>query len=230
MLADRLSEHTSGNTEVNFDGLPYGISVDAIFTYLEGCIEPFYAYWNKKRYNEEQINDRFIRFANQDAISNYPFRFIPEPRSDDHSDRHRPDLGVYPAARSNGIDILFVIEMKRLPPQESNREYEYVLGNKRNGGIERFKLGIHGKGFVRSGLIGYVERDDFDRWQTAINHYIIGLSNANSDPSLLWDPSEQLQIIYKTHFAARFESIHDRGTTLQPIVLHHLWINFTKSN
>ncbi len=52
---------------------------------------------------------------------------------------------------------LFIVESKILPaPPPKTREKEYVIGKNKNGGIERFKTGKHGKLLNIFGIVGIV--------------------------------------------------------------------------
>ena len=56
---------------------------------------------------------------------------------------------------------LFVVEAKILPaPLPKKREKEYVKGDKKNGGIERFKLEKHAKGLNQCGMVGFVQQNN----------------------------------------------------------------------
>ena len=54
-------------------------------------------------------------------------------------------------------DPFLVIEGKRLPAPERGREREYVTGfDKTSGGLQRFKLGLHGASLEIAAMVAYV--------------------------------------------------------------------------
>jgi hypothetical protein len=98
------------------------------------------------------------------------------------------------------------------------REKEYVIGHKFNGGIERFKIGIHGRGQNKCGLLGFVENNDFDHWNTTINKWIYDLTKTTSD----WKKDEVLSEIESNTDYCVLKSIAHRKE--DDIYLTHLWI------
>ncbi|MDR2840273.1 MAG: hypothetical protein LBV75_03250 [Paludibacter sp.] len=117
---------------------------------------------------------------------------------------------------------LFVVEAKILPAPTENRKQEYVIGNKNNGGIERFKTEKHGKGLNKCGMIGFVENNTFEYWQQTINTWIKELSDNNN----FWKNDETLVKNENTSDFMALQSIAHRisGTNVS---LYHLWI-YTK--
>ena len=79
----------------------------------------------------------------------------------------------------------FKIEVKRLTNLGVARQKEYVIGRmgkekyKESGGIERFKKGIHGSKLKFAGMIGYIQKEDFDYWFAEVNSWISDLINEN---------------------------------------------------
>ena len=93
-----------------------------------------------------------------------------------------------------------------------SREKKYVIGEKENGGIERFKIEKHGNGLIQCGLLGFIESSTPEYW-------IIDLSNSDSQ----WDLDEILKMdknlnerVYLTSSAKRVSS--------EKVSLHHFWI------
>ncbi|MCP5064432.1 MAG: hypothetical protein GY936_18485 [Ignavibacteriae bacterium] len=115
---------------------------------------------------------------------------------------------------------LFIVESKRLPaPLPKTREKEYVIGDNKNGGIERFKLEIHGKGQVECGLIGFIEKEDFDFWKDKVNSWILDLVNTGTS----WEKDEELSEKENNNNYAYLYSIAHRIKSID-LILHHLWI------
>jgi hypothetical protein len=130
------------------------------------------------------------------------------------------------------FDPFIVFEGKRLPPPKANREWEYVTGFKsRKGGIQRFKLGLHGAHCEVSVMIGYIQDGAAGSWFIKINSWIRALSADASLDGSGWDASEQLTDYtedLKTR-SATSTSTHPReqGCVSDSIQLHHLWIDLT---
>ena len=130
----------------------------------------------------------------------------------------KPDFYFYATEQDKNIPALFVVESKRLPAPSKDREKEYVIGKKKNGGIERFKREIHGKGFSEAGLIGFVEQNTFEYWHTTINQWIQNLA----DESDFWNIDEKLELIETQQYLNHLKSIAHRSN--DDIKLYHFWI------
>jgi hypothetical protein len=123
-------------------------------------------------------------------------------------------------------DIITVFECKRLPEEEKKRKDEYVTGHKEiTGGIQRIKLGLHGKKHNIVGMIGYIQKGTCPEWQKIINACIDSLCGNPDENNLTWDTGEYLK---KTEYDAesrkyRGVSKHPRGA-IPDVLIHHLWI------
>lgn len=102
----------------------------------------------------------------------------------------------------------------------TKREREYVIGEKNNGGVERFKSEKHGKGLQECGLIGFVEDKDFKHWNTTVNGWIDDLSKL---PKTIWKSDEVLSNIDTNTDYCILKSIANRSS--EKINLTHLWIS-----
>lgn len=99
------------------------------------------------------------------------------------------------------------------------REREYVKGGKKNGGIERFKIGKHGEGLLECGLLGFVEDNDFNFWNANINNWILEF---NKDSFSIWKSDEILHLEKNEGDFCTLNSIaHRNSDTLK---LYHIWI------
>ncbi len=115
---------------------------------------------------------------------------------------------------------LFVVESKRLPAPEKYREKEYVIGEKKNGGIERYKIEKHGKGLDVCGMLGFIEKEDASYWLSKINEWIEELSLSDS----FWNKDEILiEDEIKDNYSY-FNSIAHRQTE-NDLTLYHLWVD-----
>ena len=131
------------------------------------------------------------------------------------------DIGI--SHRSNKHKNIFVFEAKRLNSTfHKSRKKEYVIGKK--GGIERFKRNVHGKDLAHSGMIGYVQTDDFKTWISDINDWINDEIISPSSPELNWQKNDKLIKQNETLQIAKYTSLHDCVSKKQ-INLTHLWVN-----
>jgi len=134
-----------------------------------------------------------------------------------HGTKGIPDFYFHAVEEGVIHEPLFVVESKRLP--SPNFEKEYVIGEKRNGGIERFKIEKHGKGLRHCGLLGFIEKFSSEFWFKTINSWILELSRTDSS----WTKNEILEIkesmpdyLYSTSTAKRIST--------ESVLLHHFWI------
>lgn len=174
-----------------------------------------------------------------DKVSRHRFdsiRFLQEPIQ---SSGRNADIGVLPVdtITVEGISYqdyeqLLPIECKRLPtPPDSRRsDLEYVHGmpGQRTGGIERFKHGLHGRENRHALMIGYVQKESFDHWSSAINTRLASLAKQGSDGGL-WEPAESLSAEGSASIARtkRLISQHKRRRPpccSESVVIHHLWL------
>ncbi|MDR1190400.1 MAG: hypothetical protein LBK60_01880 [Verrucomicrobiales bacterium] len=141
----------------------------------------------------------------------------------------KPRETVMVSGRSyNYSQPILLIEAKRLPAPTKDREREYVTGENGEitGGIQRFKLGKHGKEHEKAIIVGYVQEQTPKDWYPIINGWIDQLAN---DAPVLWNPCEKLLNIQfsKCNGLAYSTSSHPRNTAdckSPTIQLHHFWI------
>jgi len=123
-----------------------------------------------------------------------------------------------------------VFECKRLPAPSSTWEKEYVTGGIKNktGGIQRFKLGLHGADHNIVAMIGYIQEHSACDWHDKINKWITELSSGIIADVCVWNISEMLEQLQDdpSKGIANCRSTHDRSGSKQSneIVIHHLWI------
>lgn len=180
---------------------------------------------------EEELNGQLCKFLNVAARrENFPMAYFHH--EERQTGRRRVDLSALPPkdtvieGRLYGIlDPFLVLEGKRLPAPSSDREREYVIGKKEiTGGIQRFKLGLHGANLNHAGMIGYVQRDSFDDWFTCINAWITELSATSSE----WTKKDQLKSLSSdaSNCVATCTSNHERvDSETEQIHLTHLWVD-----
>ncbi len=131
-----------------------------------------------------------------------------------------PDFYFHEVEKGKTNPPLFVVESKILPaPPPKKREQEYVIGDKRNGGIERYKIGKHSKGLNQCGMIGFVEQENFDFWKNQINSWIDNLAKIDT----FWNKDENLRITKTKKNHAFLKSIAHRKESVD-ILIYHFWI------
>jgi hypothetical protein len=122
---------------------------------------------------------------------------------------------------------VLVVEGKRLPAPDPRREREYVAsasGDKPGGGMQRFKLGLHGAPFAIAGMVAYVQAEACEDWFSTVNSWIGELALA-TDP--LWSNDDRLGgfVLDSAARVSRCESVHSRESGTSPTIrLTHLWV------
>jgi len=135
---------------------------------------------------------------------------------------HREDIYFYLC--NDNRTRLFYIEAKRLPKPKSTDQEDYIIGKSTSGnpcgGIERFKLGIHGHPLDKSnnGLIGYIENKSINEWETFINQKILS------------EYPDDTKLIKKSSPINEYHSSHTYTCDVEGIFnLHHFLIDLTKN-
>lgn len=128
---------------------------------------------------------------------------------------------IYFYLNDDNYTCIFFAEAKRLPKYQSKSENEYVTGESTtgnpSGGIQRYKLGIHGNyNLCHNGIIAYVENKSIEEWLSIVNGKI---TNEYPNDSLLI-PAGLLNEYTSTHTYLYKEGI---------FYMHHFWINLTKN-
>lgn len=119
------------------------------------------------------------------------------------------------------------MEAKRLDNMGTKRSKEYLIGRvekkkyESNGGVERFKQGIHGRNLKYGALIGYVQKYDFTYWYDLINSWINDLIQKKTISPVHWTPEDKLKKRYIRALTAKFVSVNSRRD--DSITLFHLW-------
>lgn len=181
--------------------------------------------------NEESINEKFCRYLDLTARrQNEPFNFSHETKQ---NGRRRIDFSAHDYADFLLAHIfesiqkpITVFEAKRLPAPTTNREKEYVTGGsakKISGGIQRFKLGVHGAQHNFVAMIGYIQKENASFFYKNINQWLHDFSSASPD-GLCWSGDEPLRELTIHPKTTRAISKHTRENSLSPICIHHLWV------
>ncbi len=174
----------------------------------------------------EHLSKTFDFYAKQ-----LPFIFIREAAQIQTKGQNRNvDIGVFQYYAEQ--TPFFVIEAKRLPTLPKRREKEYVIGDnlsKPSGGIERFKLNMHGKNLSESAMIGYVQSGDLKKWFHEINKWIEALIKKTNNPDLQWKMGDMLKnkCGFKKEEISHFISENKKNDNTS-IKLYHYFVNMTE--
>jgi hypothetical protein len=185
--------------------------------------------------SENRLNLQLCKFLNTKARNDFPMvhfeheEYQPDGRSVDVS--ASPVTGAIIGASLYTIyDPVIVFECKRLPAPSSDREKEYVTGGikRKNGGIQRFKLGLHGANHDMAAMIGYLQEGSASYWHDKINKWIVELSSGGMADVCVWSRSEMLEKLKEDSSMgiANCQSTHDRigSAKSNKILIRHLWI------
>ena len=171
---------------------------------------------------EEDLNGQLCKYLNDRARENFPMAYFHH--EEKQGKRRRVDMSVLPSTKAieaalyDSIYVPFlVIEGKRLPAPGSGREREYVTGMaESSGGIQRFRLCLHGRLLKSAVMVAYVQQGKINEWLKTINDWISDLEATKVDSSCSWSSSDHLGTISGGgKKAARCQSI---CTAPQPVV------------
>jgi hypothetical protein len=188
--------------------------------------------------SEKRLNSSLCDFLDSRSRSEFPMvRFKHESLQ---TEARTVDMGVHGLEEITLIgtcsytiyEPFMVIECKRLPAPSKDREREYVAGADKvsggpTGGIQRFKLGLHGREVETAVIVGYIEKETADYWFGTINQWITALVGKTNADGCDWKQEETLQhlIINNEQDISTAMSVHQRCVGPNPsIKLHHLWV------
>lgn len=123
-------------------------------------------------------------------------------------------------------DNIIPIECKRLPtPKSADRdEREYVIdGHSTLGGIQRFKLGLHGRAHDHGAMIAYVQSKTCVEWFPRVNGWIEDLVAKGHKGWAAMDTLKKMCDPMQPGMAT-YDSAHQRVGTNVPIRLRHFWV------
>lgn len=230
----------SGNTAGEYMGrLRHGPTRNALVTRTIEFIQASLGPWRDSlddgaTASENALNERLCMYLN--ACSRKCFPMVCFNREIQQGGRRAVDLSASPAeplsldASTYGIyDHVLCIECKRLPAPSGNREREYVSGGqKKNGGMQRFKLGLYASDHDVALLIGYIQRDDAMSWRTRIDSWIGDLVRNGNSGGCSWKDDEALDELSMDDESGVSSLKSSHGRTGQcvsgRIVLRHLWV------
>jgi len=118
--------------------------------------------------NENDLTADLSKFLELKARNNnLPFIFShQEPQGKGRT----VDISAYPYNVEIYNEIIIVFECKRLTNViTGKRKDEYITGHKKvSGGIQRFKMEVHGQYHKIVGMIGYMQTGTFQEWKDKI--------------------------------------------------------------
>lgn len=183
---------------------------------------------------EERLNAQLCKYLNVAASDRFPMVFFHH--EEKQTGTRRVDIS---ALSKSGIvlgltyhsiyDSFLVLEGKRLPAPSSDREREYVSGRaKKSGGIQRFKLALHGAQQTTAAIVGYVQSGNLREWLSRINEWIGDEAESKDTTGEDWSLAEQLRD-FKDDAQKRIavcSSAHprDKSAVSGQIKLRHFWV------
>ena len=180
--------------------------------------------------NENGLNSRLSRFITNAAVQEIFFADRESMEDETRGDSPATDIGIYLKVDDCSSDApqITVFEGKRLTKSlGARRRREYVCGHEKKGkhvpcgGIERFKLSIHGRKLNHAGMIGYIQDETPNYWHGQINSWISELSLQQEMPK--WSEGEHLAPATTEGRISESGSIVYRK--IDQLHMTHLWIN-----
>ena len=153
---------------------------------------------NENYYNQNL--NRFLQIRARDKCDAVQFD-----REIEHDSPGAHDIGTFPADEIGLIvrgrkfrprEPIYTMECKRLPSPVGSRQREYLTsesGHPPRGGVQRYKMGIHGAGLDDAGIIGYVEEGTPEAWQRKINGWVDQLIRNPVDSTVVWKSADRLK-------------------------------------
>lgn len=177
---------------------------------------------------EDALNAQLCKFLNARARGTFPMVAF------NHQERQEPRRTIDISATlleafvggSSIYEPVLVMEGKRLPAPTRDREREYLTGfDRRSGGIQRFKLALHGAALERAMMIAYVQDGSVAEWERRLNEWIDELKASTPTAHDTWDASDRLRD-FDEHpgRTASCRSDHARLSGAR-IRLDHVWVD-----
>jgi len=211
-------------------------SIMDVVTFVESHLALFSErYTGSNIKNENGLNQELCKLLNAYARIECRFFFFEKEFMENVEKGNSPkvDFGVlvFPINSEfyNAYESFFSMEAKRLGQTKKTREKEYLIGREEDGkykhcgGVERFKMAIHGKNLQFGAMIGYVQANDFHYWQRTIDGWIDELVVGKLSSCSLWSEKDKLQLLNQTASTAKYRSENSRQNG--SIILFHLWVN-----
>ena len=185
--------------------------------------------------SEIKLNTQLSKFLNGEARKSYPM--IQFNHEEPQSGTRSIDISVslIESRMYSKYDSVLVIECKRLPAPTAKREKEYVSSQSTDsitGGIQRFKLGLHGAKYDLAAMIGYIQKGTFEHWLTQVNNWILDLVKNPIGDGCIWRNDEFLRAsdTNESKNLHSYSSYHTiTGKISGTIELNHLWITMNQA-
>ena len=217
--------------QLDKDALPR-LSRDAILDIIEASLVDFASRKELRAIqNEKGITNRLCKILNCQKLLYFHHEGMQEERTG-----ISPSMDIEAIAKTSTVfearlyakeNTLMAVEAKRLPsPPPKSREREYLVGSGANGGgVERFKLGVHGKNAPAWTIVAYLQKHDFASWHTTVNGWLTELA-CTGHPPAQWNSSETLELVGQGTISARYRSMNTRtcGGQTDVIEITHLWV------
>lgn len=209
-------------------GLKSGTLVEQTIAFVRGAL----AAWRDDRTRpaetaEEALNAQLCKFLNARARVQFPMvQFNHEERQ---STRYKVDLSATRLKALVGGESIYepvlVLEGKRLPAPSHDREREYLTGlAQRSGGIQRFKLALHGSKLGRAMIVAYVQNGAMRGWVEQLNAWVDELAASPTNLEA-WDASDRLRD-FEEHAGRTASCRSDHARPSGPrIRLDHAWVD-----
>ncbi|WP_143436707.1 hypothetical protein [Hymenobacter crusticola] len=229
MISNSYPNSNFGNMAPS-PSIPKGTILNSLIKFMQDTLLEFQNFYvNEMNDSEEEISQFVINFFSALSKSE-SFIFCKEvSQKPTKGHARRADFGVF--MHHFNRSPFYTIEAKRLPPPSKSREKEYVIGSnskKPSGGIERYKLNLHGIGLNESAIIAYVHKNNFIFWHNQINAWIDELIQSNKTSASIWNTNDKLFILSEISpdRLCKFESTSLRkdGTSIN---LLHYFINIS---
>jgi len=214
----------AGNATAHLKRILVSNVIDFVFGHLDGWRDS-----NRKDCTaESELNEQLCVYLSYKARSEGLFLFHHE---QSQGRQRRIDIAAKPTGAAifacgyeSMYDNITVLEAKRLPAPTKARKDEYVTGcTETSGGIQRFRLCLHGQEHDTAGMIGYIQKDGVESAHRHINNSFARITGCTD--GLEWAREDSLKPLEvdRSCGKARTESVHSRcdGTIIR---LHHLWI------
>jgi hypothetical protein len=226
------TDHVAMGTVTN--GIPPGALISRIVDFVRTSLadwREWRAQSGRKRSDAEMsLNASLCKYLNARAKTDLPMVAF---NHEDPEGRRRVDISITNALLASGdIDEpIVVLEGKRLPPDRASREREYLTGREeRSGGVQRFKLALHGAALSRGMLVAYVQGGSVASWLDTINAWIGELARTPHDEHDAWGDDELLcDFVQSSNAVAWCDSEHARITG-DRVRLHHAWVQMEASS
>jgi len=182
---------------------------------------------------ERDLNSQLCKFLNV-AARQSGFAMIHFHHEEPQGARHSADFSANPTdagwiegRQYTKYEPILMMEGKRLPTPGSGRQREYLTSSADeapSGGVQRFKLGLHGARLSVAGMVGYVQESTCGNWFATVNDWVNDLASSG-DP--LWSGDDRLDglILHLGDRMSRCQSEHRRRSGSSPMIrLIHLWV------